>query len=72
MQLDELLVGPQQHNLSDDETDNITLTQFSDDDDVDPDLRELSELLVGIESAAQARTILSLYFPFEKWGGQEV
>jgi hypothetical protein len=66
-----VVVGPQQHNLSDDESEDITFTQFSD-DDVDPDLREPSELLVGVESAAQARTILSLYFPFEKWGGREV
>ena len=72
MQLDELLVEPRQHNLSDDESDDITLTQFSDDDDIDPELRELSELLVGVETAVQARIILSLYFPFEKWGGKVV
>lgn len=72
MQLDELLVEPQRRNLTDDESDDITLTQFSDDDDVDPDLRELSELLVGVESAVQARMILAFYFPRMNWGGREV
>ena len=72
MQLDEILVGPQQHDLSDDESDDITLTQYSDDDVIPDDLRELSELLVGVESAVQARMILALFFPSMNWGGQEI
>jgi hypothetical protein len=72
MQLDELLVEPRQHNLSDDESDDITLTQYSDDDVIPDELRELSELLVGVESAVQARMILAFYFPELEWGGQEV
>jgi hypothetical protein len=72
MQLDELLVGPQQLNLSDDESDDISLTQYSDDDVIPDELRELSELLVGVESAVQARMILALFFPELEWGGTEV
>lgn len=71
MQLDELLVEPRQYNLSDEESDDITLTQFSDDDVIPDELRELSELLVGVESAVQARMILALFFPSMNWGGQE-
>lgn len=72
MQLDELLVEPQRPDLSDDDADDIELTQFSDDDDIDPKLRELSELLVGVESAVQARMILALFFPSMNWGGRKV
>lgn len=72
MQLDELLVEPHRHDLLDDDSDDITLTQCSDDDDIDPELRELSELLVGVESAVQARMILSFFFPQLNWGGREV
>jgi len=72
MQLDELLVEPQRHAPSNDDSDDITLTQFSDDDDIDPELLELSELLVGVETAVQARMILAFFFPELNWGGREV
>jgi hypothetical protein len=51
---------------------SITLTQYSDDDAIPDDLRELSELLVGVESAVQARMILALFFPELEWGGKTV
>ena len=69
MNINELLVDT---DTVEDDGSDLVLTQYSDEDDIPDDLRELSELLVGVESAVQARMILALFFPELEWGGQEV
>lgn len=73
MKLNELEIDTASRTRSPDtESDDLTLTQFSDDDEIDPELRELSEEILKAESAVHARMILSLYFPQYNWGGQQV
>jgi hypothetical protein len=54
------------------EVPEIELIQFREDDDIDPELRELCDNLVGLTSSTQARAILSVYFPELDWGGRKV
>ena len=72
MKLNELDIDTASRTRSPDtEPDDLTLTRFSDDDDCDPELRELSEEILKAESAVQVRMILALYFPQYNWGGQQ-
>jgi len=71
MRLSEIVKKPESQKPSNNES-GVGLTQFREDDDIDPELRELCDNLVGLTSSTQARTILSLYFPQYFWGGIEV
>ena len=60
MQLHEIEIGPEAHQSS---SDSITLTQFSDDDEISPEMAELLGLLRACKSLAEFRMILNLYIP---------
>ena len=66
MQLRELKNGPERSESAD-----IKMKKFSDEDDIHPQIRELSESLFNAESVVHVRMILSLYFPDFDWGGTE-
>ena len=72
MWLYEIDISPEHDKPSDDESDDIVLTQFSDDDPSDPCLRKLCDDLVGLTSPGQVAAVLSLYLPQFDWGGTEV
>ena len=80
MNLQEIIVKPEREPESlhqpDAESDDITLTQFKNSDEIDLWLRELSEQLVGLENSIQIRMVLKLYLEDMlgdvKWGGTEV
>jgi hypothetical protein len=76
MNLQEIIVKPEREPESlhkpNDESDDITLTQFKDDTVIDPHLEELAHQLVGLTSSGQVKAVLSLYLPQFDWGGTEV
>jgi hypothetical protein len=56
--------------------DSISLTVFSEDDDVDEWLLDLCHDMVGLDSPTQARMVLMLHLSDKlegvKWGGRDV
>ena len=60
MQLHEIDIGPEADQPS---SDSITLTVFSDDDEISPKMRELLDLIFEAQSVAEVRSILSVYIP---------
>ena len=76
MNLQEIMITssrePESLRQPDDEHDDITLTQFQDDDPIDPHLANLCSDLVGLTSPGQMRAVLSSYLPELDWGGTEV
>ena len=71
MKINELVKKSQSRKPSNEESE-VGLIQFREDDDIDPELRELSEVIITAETPGQARAILSIYFPELDWGGRKV
>ena len=63
---------PESLRQSDDRQDDISLTDFREDDSIAQHLKDLCEDLVGLSSPGQVRAVLSLYLPEIEWGGTEV
>ena len=76
MNLQEIIVKPERNpeplHHPDDRSDDVSLTQFRDNDPIDPHLRELTQQLVGLTSPGQVAAVLSLYLPHLDFGGTEV
>ena len=66
------IIRKQQTRKPSSEGSDIGLIQYREDDEFNPELRDLCDSLVGLTSSTQARTILSIYFPELDWGGTEV
>ena len=72
MKMNDLKIDQALHQPSVDDGDDIVLINYSDDFECDPELRELSEVIITAETPGQARAILSIYFPDLNWGGRKV
>ena len=60
MQFHEIEIGPEAHQPS---SDSVTLTVFSDEDEISLKMRELLDLIFAAQSVAEVRMILSVYIP---------
>ena len=72
MKMNELKIDQALYQPPDDDGDDIVLTNYSYDYECDPELRELSKVIITAETPGQARAILSIYFPDLNWGGRKV